>query len=605
MALGADSVFLVTGAAGAIVSAITADLAAASGGTFHLFDLVPEPDPANPDLARFHADKDGLKRELFERMKARGERATPAMVEKEILALERAAAALVALEGIRRAGGRAFWYACDLRDGAAVERSCAAVRERSPRVDVLLHGAGLEISRFLKDKEPREFDLVFDVKSDGWFNVLKGLGDTPIGATVAFSSIAGRFGNGGQTDYSAANDLLCKTTSSFRTTRPGTRGLVVDWTAWADIGMASRGSIPRMMELAGIDMLPAASGIPVVRRELTAGGARGELVIAGRLGVLGAEWDETGGLDTSALAARGPLVGAVRGFRLHDGLRIETVLDPKTQAFLDHHRIEGTPVLPGVMGIESFAEAAALVLPGWRVLEVDGIDFKAPFKFYRDEPRAITVTALLRPEGEAIVADCRLTGTRSRPGQTEPQVTLHFTARVRLIREAPREDLREACPVGGERELSPDEIYRVYFHGPAYRVVEKAWRSNGEAVGLFSASLPPDHQPFEEATVASPRLIELWFQTAGLLEMGTRGTMGLPLHVERLRLLRAPTENARLFARVHPVDGGFEGRVVDEEGRVHLVLEGYRTVELPNAVDEKGLEPFRAVMSRAGEARGH
>ena len=75
-------------------------------------------------------------------------------------------------------------------------------------MDVLLHGAGLEISRFLKDKEPREFDLVFDVKADGWFNVLKGLGDTPIGATVAFSSIAGRFGNGGQTDYSAANDLL-------------------------------------------------------------------------------------------------------------------------------------------------------------------------------------------------------------------------------------------------------------------------------------------------------------------------------------------------------------------------------------------------------------
>ena len=51
MTLDKDSVFLVTGAAGSIVSAITADLAAASGGTFYLLDLVPEPDPANPDLA--------------------------------------------------------------------------------------------------------------------------------------------------------------------------------------------------------------------------------------------------------------------------------------------------------------------------------------------------------------------------------------------------------------------------------------------------------------------------------------------------------------------------------------------------------------------------
>ena len=39
--LSGDHVFVVTGAAGSIVSAITADLAEASGGTFHLLDLVP------------------------------------------------------------------------------------------------------------------------------------------------------------------------------------------------------------------------------------------------------------------------------------------------------------------------------------------------------------------------------------------------------------------------------------------------------------------------------------------------------------------------------------------------------------------------------------
>ncbi len=84
MTLDQDSVFLITGAAGSIVSAITADLAAASGGTFYLLDLVPEPDPNNPDLKRFVSDKDGLKRDLFSRIQARGERATPALVEKEL-----------------------------------------------------------------------------------------------------------------------------------------------------------------------------------------------------------------------------------------------------------------------------------------------------------------------------------------------------------------------------------------------------------------------------------------------------------------------------------------------------------------------------------------
>ncbi len=59
-----NRVFVVTGAAGSIVSAITADLAAAWRGTFHLLDLTPGPDPADPDLRRYTEDRDGFKNEL-------------------------------------------------------------------------------------------------------------------------------------------------------------------------------------------------------------------------------------------------------------------------------------------------------------------------------------------------------------------------------------------------------------------------------------------------------------------------------------------------------------------------------------------------------------
>ena len=276
LTLDSNSVFVVTGAAGSIVSAITTDLASASGGIFYLLDMVPEPDPTNPDLARFHSDKDGLKRDLFARIQARGERATPALVEKELVVLERANAALSAINAVRAAGGTAHYFSVNLTDADAVAGVIAEVRRRSGRIDVLLHAGGMERSHFLPDKDPREFDLVFDVKSDGWFNLLRAIGDMPLAATVAFSSIAGRFGNGGQADYSSANDLLCKITSSFRTTRPATRGIAIDWTAWGGIGMATRGSIPKMMELAGIDMLPPDAGIPWIRRELISGATRGE-----------------------------------------------------------------------------------------------------------------------------------------------------------------------------------------------------------------------------------------------------------------------------------------------------------------------------------------
>ncbi|SPF53310.1 Beta-ketoacyl synthase [Candidatus Sulfopaludibacter sp. SbA4] len=598
--LGPNTVFLITGAAGSIVSAITADLAAASGGTFYLLDLVPEPDPANPDLDRFVNDKDGLKRDLFARIQARGERATPALVEKELAALERAQAARSAIDAVRRAGGTAHYFSVNLTDPEAVARVIAEVRERSGRIDVLLHAAGIDRSHLLPDKEPREFDLVFDVKSDGWFNLLQAIGDMPLGATVAFSSVAGRFGNGGQTDYSAANDLLCKFTSSFRSTRPATRAIAIDWTAWGGIGMASRGSIPKMMELAGIEMLPPEAGIPLIRRELTEGGLRGEMVAGLRLGLLTKEWDETGGIDTAAAerSAHGPMIGKITSFTIQDGLTIETTLDPAVQPFLHDHQIDGSPVLPGVMGIEAFAEAAHSMLPGWHVEAVEDVNFLAPFKFYRNEPRTLTIQAIFHPQNDAVIADCKLIGRRSLPNQPEPQVTTHFTARVRVAQAfLPVSFLPVSLPVSSLPVIEAADIYKIYFHGPAYQVVEKAWRDGDRMAGLFAHALPDNHQPPNRPTLMAPRLIELCFQTAGLWEMGTQNRMGLPRHVDRVSVCGVPdaTDAAateELYAVVTPsLDGeSFDAEIVGAAGNRYVQVSGYSTVAVPGGVDGLPLE---------------
>ena len=74
-------------------------------------------------------------------------------------------------------------------------------------------------------------------------------------AIVNFGSVAGRFGNSGQTDYSAANDLLSRFTSGIRNQYPNIQMLTLDWGAWAEVGMASRGHIPELMKRAGIDMV--------------------------------------------------------------------------------------------------------------------------------------------------------------------------------------------------------------------------------------------------------------------------------------------------------------------------------------------------------------
>ena len=606
MVLDNNSVFVITGAAGSIVSAITADLAAASGGTFYLLDLVPKPDPDNPDLKRFVTDKENLKRDLFTRIQTRGERATPALVEKELASLERANAAQTAIDAVRAAGGTPHYFSVNLANADAVAKLIDEVRQHNGRVDVLLHAAGIERSHILPDKDQREFDLVFDVKADGFFNLLHAIGEMPLAATVAFSSIAGRFGNNGQTDYSAANDLLCKITSSFRTTRPATRGIVIDWTAWGGIGMATRGSIPKMMELAGIDMMPPDAGIPLIRRELTAGRTRGEIVIGQRLGVLLNEWDATGGLDVAAAEAAtkssprsGPMTGKIASVSV-SGYTIETVLDPHDQPFLHDHQIDGTPVLPGVMGIEAFAEAALQLLPDWQVEAIENVNFLAPFKFYRGEARAIEIETCIHPLGDELVADCKLIGHRSLPNQTEPQRTIHFTARVRLAKQRKQAPAVHALGTPEGQVIDAAHIYRLYFHGPAYQVIEKAWWDGKRVVGMMAQDLPDNHHPSDLPTVVSPRLVELCFQTAGVWELGVESRMGLPQHVRELGLYRAPTSaDGRLYAVVtrNEGQGSFDAEVLDTNGNCYLRLSCYQTVAIPNAVDTKSLKALQEIMS--------
>ena len=606
MVLDKNSVFVITGAAGSIVSAITADLAATSGGTFYLLDLVSKPDPTNPDLNRFATDKENLKRDLFARIQARGERATPALVERELAGLERAHAAQSAIDAVLAAGGTPHYFSVNLADAPAVATVIDQVRQRHGRIDVLLHAAGIERSHFLPDKDPREFDSVFDVKADGFFNLLHAIGDMPLGATVAFSSIAGRFGNAGQTDYSSANDLLCKITSSFRTTRPNTRGIVIDWTAWGGIGMATRGSIPKMMELAGIDMLPPEAGIPLIRRELTAGATCGEIVVAQRLGVLLNELDATGGLDKSAAqstnkpSTTGPITGALVSLGVSSGYTIETTLNASDQPFLRDHQIEGTPVLPGVMGIEAFAEAALALLPGWHVQSIEDVNFLAPFKFYRSEPRALQIETQIHPSGEELLADCQLIGHRSLPNQTVPQPTTHFTARVRLAKQRTQAPSTLALGRPEGHVIEAADIYRLYFHGPAYQVIEKAWWDGTRLIGLMATNLPPNHQPSGLSTVMQPRLIELCFQTAGIWELGVQGRMGLPRHVRQIALYRTPASTAgKLYAVLTPdaTQGSLDVDVIDSQGNCVLRLTGYQTVALPNAVKPQHLKALQEIMS--------
>jgi NAD(P)-dependent dehydrogenase (short-subunit alcohol dehydrogenase family)/acyl carrier protein len=604
--MDSNAVFAVTGGAGAITVAIVRDLAAASRGTFYLLDArqMP-PESERPLLEKVIRDREGAKRDVFERLKAEKGRATPAQVEEKLFDLERQAGILEALRSVEEAGGRAFYRQVDVLDGNAVKAVVDNIRQQSGKLDVVLHAAGLERSRSLDRKPVEEFDLVFRVKADGLFNLMAATRDLDVKAMVVFSSVAGRFGNAGQADYSAGNDFMCKTVSWWAASRPDSLGIALDWTAWGGIGMATRGSIPEIMKRAGIDMLDPAEGLPIIRNALVAGYS-GEAVVGRRLGILVTPLDEDGGLDVDgSLQARAkdkslPLPFTHVTHNLHDGLVAEVKLDPKVQPFLYDHAIDGIPVLPGVMGIETFAEAAWLLVPSHHVVALENLRFLAPMKYYRNEPRAAIVRArAVLGEHGLVRVHTTLSSVQTIVGR-EPEVKLHFSGVVVLAPSALETQTVQAFNRTAP-EIGREAIYRVYFHGPAYRVLDRVESAGkNQVIGCMTANLPLDTTNPSHGSLVGPRLIELCFQTAGVWEIGQTGQLALPAAVEKVIVRDPSAGQGPLVAEVtaHPSADGlsFSARVRNGEGKVHVELLGYRTSRMPNSLPEDEAGPFRKVV---------
>ena len=601
--LSADSVIVVTGSGGAITSAIAADLAKASGATFHLMDLAPAPEADDPDLDRVTSDREGLKRDVTERLRAASkERVTPVMVERELQRIEREAATREGIRAVERAGGKVSYHSCNVTDTEAVGSAIGGIIDKHRRIDLIVHAAGLERSRPLDVKDPAEFDLIFDVKAIGMFNLLAATRKIDVGAIVSFSSVAGRFGNAGQTDYSAANDFLCKVTSAMRTLRPKTRAIVIDWTAWGGIGMATRGSIPEIMKRAGIEMLDPVAGIPVVRQELEEG-RRGEVVVSGALGILTALRDPDGGASAGELlagSAKGTFPLKVLRSDPYEGLVLTTVLDPK-QPFLDHHRIEGIPVMPGVMGVELFAQAARALLPKANIKAVRDVQFAAPFKCYRDEPREAIVTIRIVDGAHGKRAMCSLHSIQTIKGADKPaEPKLHFAATL-VLSDGPQVTDKREVPAAkdGGGTVGKGDLYKAYFHGPAFQVLETTHVTNDgkSLLGRLQLSMP-ELTSAGGGLLTAPRLLELCFQTAGVIEIGSTRKLGLPSRIDEVRVYEGADDVGTRAAQVRVDNDGeglkFDAVVTDESGGVLLEVVGYHTSALPTQMDEATWAPLKA-----------
>jgi NAD(P)-dependent dehydrogenase (short-subunit alcohol dehydrogenase family) len=209
-------------------------------------------------------------------MRQEGKMVTPAQVEAAYLRLLQDREIRSNLATMQQAGATVHYYQVDVSNAPACEALIDDVYRQYGRLDGVIHGAGVIEDRLLTDKAPDSFDRVFDTKVTSAFVLSRKLRPEALKFLVFFSSVAGRFGNRGQSDYAAANEVMNKLAIVLDHQWPG-RVVSINWGPWAKTGMVSA-EAQRQFAVRGIQLIEPQAGRWALESELRYG-QKGEVEV--------------------------------------------------------------------------------------------------------------------------------------------------------------------------------------------------------------------------------------------------------------------------------------------------------------------------------------
>jgi 3-oxoacyl-(acyl-carrier-protein) synthase/NAD(P)-dependent dehydrogenase (short-subunit alcohol dehydrogenase family) len=135
------------------------------------------------------------------------------------------------LDRVHEAGGAAIYLSADITRREELQAALASVKDLE-NITGLIHTAALIADKPIERKTEQDFRSVLETKVLGLDNLLHCLPVKSLRHVWLFSSIAGYFGNVGQTDYSMANEVLNKFAGAFIASGKDRTATTINWGPW-------------------------------------------------------------------------------------------------------------------------------------------------------------------------------------------------------------------------------------------------------------------------------------------------------------------------------------------------------------------------------------
>jgi NAD(P)-dependent dehydrogenase (short-subunit alcohol dehydrogenase family) len=275
LALDAESVVLITGGAYGVTAEVAKALAALAKPRLVLVGRSPCPEPETPRTRDL--DKPALRRRFLEDARQSQSPILPAEIERRVNRILKDREIRNNIEACMAVGATVEYHSLDVRDPQQFGGLIDDLYERFGRIDGVVHGAGVIEDKRIPDKTGASFANVFRTKVDSALTLTRRLRPDRLRFLVFFGSVSGRFGNVGQVDYSAANEVLNKLADHLAS-RWEARVVCINWGPW-DAGMVSD-ELRRLYASRGIELIAVPDGIRAFLDELRVPGRSAEVVIS-------------------------------------------------------------------------------------------------------------------------------------------------------------------------------------------------------------------------------------------------------------------------------------------------------------------------------------
>jgi NAD(P)-dependent dehydrogenase (short-subunit alcohol dehydrogenase family) len=236
--IDSDSVIMLTGGARGITAEVACELAARYRPTLILLGRTPLPaEEEAPETSPLISEKE-LKALLMDQIRREEQTVTPAQIEAAYVTLMHNREIRRNMAAMKQAGASVHYRQVDVRDERAFGGLIDGIYESHGRIDGVIHGAGIIEDKLIENKAFDSFERVFGTKVLSAFILGRKLRADALRFLVFFSSVSGRFGNRGQADYAAANDVLNKIAICLDRSWPA-KVVAINWGPWRKAGMVS------------------------------------------------------------------------------------------------------------------------------------------------------------------------------------------------------------------------------------------------------------------------------------------------------------------------------------------------------------------------------